>query len=139
MSKTFGKMIEAKPRHCVLFQVHDNRIHTCRIHFQKLLVLEYQIADPYLQRLNAEKNAADKTYRFKIFNNFQRLIGHLASSEQTFFTPREFWDHLKLCGELINVRDQQDAMEYYSQIVDTLHEAMKGSCLNNVRVQTVRF
>ena len=84
-------------------------------------ILSAQLTDPS-QRIDADKNTVDKNYRFKIFNNFQRLVGHLASSEQTFFTPREFWDHLKLCGELINVRDQQDAMEYYSQIVDTLHE-----------------
>ena len=52
-------------------------------------------------------------------------MGHLGASEMAYFTPRQFWDNLKLSGSSINVREQQDAMEYYSQIVDTLDEAMK--------------
>ena len=89
-------------------------------------VLSAQLSEP-AQRQQSEKNVAEKQYRYRIFNIFQRMIGHLASSEQTFFVPRQFWDNLKLCGALINVRDQQDAMEYYSQIVDTLDEAMKDA------------
>ena len=54
-------------------------------------------------------------------------MGHLGASEMAYFTPRLFWDNLKLSGSGINVREQQDAMEYYSQIVDTLDEAMKDN------------
>ena len=89
-------------------------------------ILSAQLSEPN-QRADADKITSENLYRYKIFNIFQRVVGHLASSEQTFFIPRQFWDHLKLCGALINVRDQQDAMEYYSQIVDTLDEAMKDS------------
>ena len=91
-------------------------------------ILSSQLTEPS-RRPNSDqaKTQPEKLYRYKIFNIFQRMIGHLASSEQTFFTPRQFWDHVKLCGSLINVRDQQDAMEYYSQIVDTIDEAMKDS------------
>lgn len=91
------------------------------IHPMKNALLSGQLSDPK----SRQNNSPDKQYRYKIFNIFQRLIGHLSSSEQTFFVPRQFWDHVKLCGQHINVRDQQDAMEFYSQIVDTLDEAMK--------------
>ena len=70
-------------------------------------------------------SSAEKEYRARIFNIFQGLMGHLGASEMHYFTPKLFWDNLKLSGAGINVREQQDAMEYYSQIVDTLDEAMK--------------
>lgn len=91
------------------------------IHPMKNALLSGQLSDPK----SRQSISADKQYRYKIFNIFQRLVGHLSSSEQTYFVPRQFWDHVKLCGQHINVRDQQDAMEFYSQIVDTLDEAMK--------------
>ena len=67
-------------------------------------------------------SSSEKEYRARIFNIFQGLMGHLGASEMHYFTPKLFWDNLKLSGAGINVREQQDAMEYYSQIVDTLHE-----------------
>ena len=70
-------------------------------------------------------SSSEKEYRARIFNIFQGLMGHLGASEMHYFTPKLFWDNLKLSGAGINVREQQDAMEYYSQIVDTLDEAMK--------------
>lgn len=92
------------------------------VHPMKNALLSGQLSDPKTRKKEA---TTDRLYRYKIFNIFQRLIGHLSSSEQTFFVPRQFWDHVKLSGQHINVRDQQDAMEFYSQIVDTLDEAMK--------------
>ncbi|KAJ7330597.1 Ubiquitin carboxyl-terminal hydrolase 24 [Desmophyllum pertusum] len=53
------------------------------------------------------------------------VFGHLMDSKLQHFAPKQFWKYFKLWGQPVNVREQQDAFEFFSNLTDQLDEILK--------------
>ncbi|XP_065657355.1 ubiquitin carboxyl-terminal hydrolase 24 isoform X3 [Hydra vulgaris] len=61
-----------------------------------------------------------------ILYHLQLIFGHLLESQQQFYSPELFWKNFKLWGEPVNVREQQDAFEFFTNITDQLDENLNS-------------
>ncbi|XP_063973678.1 probable ubiquitin carboxyl-terminal hydrolase FAF-X isoform X2 [Diachasmimorpha longicaudata] len=78
---------------------------------------------------NEEKCGIDesrKEYNIGILKQVQAIFGHLAYSKLQYYIPRGLWKHFKLQGEPVNLREQQDAVEFFMSLVESLDEALKA-------------
>ncbi|CAG5097169.1 Similar to Usp9x: Probable ubiquitin carboxyl-terminal hydrolase FAF-X (Mus musculus) [Cotesia congregata] len=78
---------------------------------------------------NEEKCGVDeprKEYNIGILKQVQAIFGHLAYSKLQYYIPRGLWKHFKLQGEPVNLREQQDAVEFFMSLVESLDEALKA-------------
>ncbi|CAH1960059.1 unnamed protein product [Acanthoscelides obtectus] len=66
-----------------------------------------------------------KDYNVGILKQVQAIFGHLACSRLQYYIPRGLWRHFKLQGEPVNLREQQDAVEFFMSLVESLDEALK--------------
>ena len=57
----------------------------------------------------------------------QCIMAYLMESKQQFYSPDKFWSSFKLFGDAINVREQQDAFEFFNSLTDQLDEELKVS------------
>ncbi|XP_070196439.1 ubiquitin carboxyl-terminal hydrolase 24-like isoform X2 [Littorina saxatilis] len=60
-----------------------------------------------------------------VFNQVQQVFGHLMESRLQYHEPERFWSVFKLWGQTINVREQQDAFDFFQAITDQIDEHMK--------------
>ncbi|XP_050542237.1 probable ubiquitin carboxyl-terminal hydrolase FAF-X isoform X2 [Daktulosphaira vitifoliae] len=67
-----------------------------------------------------------KEYNVGILKQVQAIFGHLAFSKVQYYIPRGLWKHFKLQGEPVNLREQQDAVEFFMSLVESLDEALKA-------------
>ncbi|XP_074025512.1 ubiquitin carboxyl-terminal hydrolase 9X isoform X2 [Leptinotarsa decemlineata] len=75
-----------------------------------------------------DRNCLDdnrKDYNVGILKQVQAIFGHLACSRLQYYVPRGLWRHFKLQGEPVNLREQQDAVEFFMSLVESLDEALK--------------
>ncbi|XP_066261614.1 ubiquitin carboxyl-terminal hydrolase 9X [Euwallacea similis] len=75
-----------------------------------------------------DRNCIDdnrKDYNVGILKQVQAIFGHLACSRLQYYIPRGLWRHFKLQGEPVNLREQQDAVEFFMSLVESLDEALK--------------
>ncbi|CAG9840067.1 unnamed protein product [Diabrotica balteata] len=75
-----------------------------------------------------DRNSLDdnrKDYNVGILKQVQAIFGHLACSRLQYYVPRGLWRHFKLQGEPVNLREQQDAVEFFMSLVESLDEALK--------------
>lgn len=57
-----------------------------------------------------------------VFGQLQNVFGHLLESKLKYYVPEKFWRCFRLFGQPVNVREQQDAFEFFTQIVDQVDE-----------------
>ncbi|XP_022918953.1 ubiquitin carboxyl-terminal hydrolase 9X [Onthophagus taurus] len=67
-----------------------------------------------------------KDYNVGILKQVQAIFGHLAYSRLQYYVPRGLWRHFKLQGEPVNLREQQDAVEFFMSLIESLDEALKA-------------
>ena len=60
-----------------------------------------------------------------VFYQLQNVFGHLQESRLKFYAPEKFWTSFRLHGQPVNVREQQDAFEFFTQVVDQVDEYLK--------------
>uniref|UniRef100_A0A0N5A9B1 USP domain-containing protein n=1 Tax=Syphacia muris TaxID=451379 RepID=A0A0N5A9B1_9BILA len=70
--------------------------------------------------------ASQDNYHQIILKSVQIIFAHLLGSELQFYTPKYFWDHFRFGGQAVNVREQQDALEFYNAIFDSIDEGLKA-------------
>ncbi|CAM1321691.1 USP24 (predicted) [Pycnogonum litorale] len=61
-----------------------------------------------------------------VFYQFQVVFGHLMESKLQYHAPENFWKCFKLWGLPVNVREQQDAFEFFTHLVDQVDEYLKS-------------
>ncbi|XP_069354342.1 ubiquitin carboxyl-terminal hydrolase 9X isoform X2 [Maniola hyperantus] len=71
---------------------------------------------------NIENNS---DYNITILKQVQAIFAHLHYSKLQYYVPRGLWAHFKLQGEPVNLREQQDAVEFFMSLVESLDEALK--------------
>ena len=68
-----------------------------------------------------------KEYNVLILKHVQAIFAHLAHTRLQFYVPRGLWRHFRMMpGEPVNLREQQDAVEFYMRVVDIADEALKA-------------
>ena len=60
-----------------------------------------------------------------IFYQLQNLFAHLLESKLKYYVPEKFWRCFRLFGQPVNVREQQDAFEFFTQIVDQVWKLIR--------------
>ncbi|VVC97156.1 unnamed protein product [Leptidea sinapis] len=65
-------------------------------------------------------------YNITILKQVQAIFAHLCYSKLQYYVPRGLWAHFRLQGEPVNLREQQDAVEFFMSLVETLDEALKS-------------
>ncbi len=55
----------------------------------------------------------------------QYVFGHLLESKLQYYEPERFWKVFKLWGQVVNVREQQDACDFYQALIDQVDEQIK--------------
>ncbi|XP_015211244.2 ubiquitin carboxyl-terminal hydrolase 24 isoform X3 [Lepisosteus oculatus] len=60
-----------------------------------------------------------------IFYQVQSLFGHLMESKLQYYVPENFWKIFKMWNKELYVREQQDAYEFFTSLVDQLDEHLK--------------
>ncbi|XP_065081366.1 probable ubiquitin carboxyl-terminal hydrolase FAF, partial [Ochlerotatus camptorhynchus] len=71
-------------------------------------------------------DSARKNYHVGILKYVQAIFAHLGHSALQYFTPRGLWSHFKLQGEPVNLREQQDAVEFFMSLFESLDEGLKS-------------
>ncbi len=64
---------------------------------------------------------------FSVFHQLQYVFGHLLDSNLQYYIPEKFWKVFKLWGQGINIREQQDALDFYQALIDQVDEQVKVS------------
>ncbi|KAL4715254.1 hypothetical protein ACJJTC_007836 [Scirpophaga incertulas] len=65
-------------------------------------------------------------YNITILKQVQAIFAHLHYSKLQYYVPRGLWAHFRLQGEPVNLREQQDAVEFFMSLVESLDEALKS-------------
>ncbi|XP_073790154.1 ubiquitin carboxyl-terminal hydrolase 24 isoform X4 [Danio rerio] len=60
-----------------------------------------------------------------VFCQVQSLFGHLMESKLQYYVPENFWKIFKMWNKELYVREQQDAYEFFTSLVDQLDEHLK--------------
>ncbi|RVE73915.1 hypothetical protein OJAV_G00036080 [Oryzias javanicus] len=60
-----------------------------------------------------------------VFYQVQSLFGHLMESKLQYYVPENFWKIFKMWNRELYVREQQDAYEFFTSLVDQLDEHLK--------------
>lgn len=83
------------------------------------------------------RDESNKEYNINILKQLQAIFGHLAASKLQYYIPRGLWRHFKLQGEPVNLREQQDAVEFYMSLTDSVDEALKALGYEQVMNRTL--
>ncbi|KAF2363147.1 Peptidase C19 ubiquitin carboxyl-terminal hydrolase [Trinorchestia longiramus] len=62
----------------------------------------------------------------------QTVFGHLLESELQFYEPCKFWESFRMDGQPVNIREQQDAFEFYTRLVEQVDDCLKKRSLQRV-------
>ena len=53
------------------------------------------------------------------------MLGHLQESKLQYHEPERFWKVFKLWGQTVNIREQQDAFDFFQALIDQIDEHLK--------------
>ncbi|XP_078417060.1 ubiquitin carboxyl-terminal hydrolase 24 isoform X2 [Cetorhinus maximus] len=67
----------------------------------------------------------DENPEENVFYQVQSLFGHLMESKLQYYVPETFWKIFKLWNKELYVREQQDAYEFFTSLIDQLDEHLK--------------
>ncbi len=82
------------------------------------------VGEAVLSSLDYEENDEAAVNEETILYQLQNVFGHLLSSKLQHYVPEKFWKTFRLWGQPVNVREQQDAFEFFTQIVDQIDEML---------------
>ena len=75
---------------------------------------------------------SDQAHEDSVFYQLQQIFAHLRDSKLQYYVPEKFWKVFKLWGQTVNVREQQDALDFHQAVIDQVDEHLKvrdQSCL----------
>ena len=61
-----------------------------------------------------------------LFYQLQQVFGHLMESKMQYYSPEALWKVFRLWGQEINVREQQDAFDFFTAMTDQIDEYLKS-------------
>lgn len=76
--------------------------------------------------VQASAEQSTKDYNLTILKQVQAIFGHLAYSKLQLYVPRGLWKHFRMHGEPVNLREQQDADEFFMRLKEAVEDALKA-------------
>ncbi|XP_076051171.1 ubiquitin carboxyl-terminal hydrolase 24-like isoform X2 [Oratosquilla oratoria] len=67
-----------------------------------------------------------------LFYQLQTVFGHLLESQLQYYVPDKFWKCFRMDGQPVNVREQQDAFEFYTRLTEQIDDCLKRQKLEDV-------
>ena len=67
-----------------------------------------------------------KTGDESLFYQLQQVFGHLMESKMQYYSPESLWKVFRLWGQEINIREQQDAFDFFTAMTDQIDEYLKS-------------
>ncbi|CAF0953347.1 unnamed protein product [Adineta ricciae] len=61
-----------------------------------------------------------------LFHQLQQVFGHLMESKMQYYSPEALWKVFRLWGQEINIREQQDAFDFFTAMTDQIDEYLKS-------------
>ncbi|KAK7081025.1 Ubiquitin carboxyl-terminal hydrolase 24 [Halocaridina rubra] len=61
-----------------------------------------------------------------LFYQLQTVFGHLMESQLQYYVPNQFWKCFRMDGQPVNVREQQDAFEFYTRLTEQVDDYLKA-------------
>jgi len=71
-------------------------------------------------------NETNKTGDSSLFYQLQQVFGHLMESKMQYYSPESLWKVFRLWGQEINIREQQDAFDFFTAMTDQIDEYLKS-------------
>ncbi|KAL3990716.1 Ubiquitin carboxyl-terminal hydrolase family protein [Acanthocheilonema viteae] len=100
-----------------IFMIEPLRNVIINANFTDDMSIEEMVANEY--------TVAEEHYHATILKAVQSIFAHLLGSEMQFYSPKFFWKHFRFYGQAVNVREQQDALEFYNALFDSIDEGLK--------------
>ena len=82
-----------------------------------------------LKLTHARIHTHTHTHIYSILPELQCVFGHMLESRLQYYVPEDFWKKFKLWGEPVNVREQQDAFDFFCNLTDQVDEQLKVTLL----------
>ena len=94
---------------------------------QQLYMLP-QISEYILNVHDIRTNSHDRNtiYGSSLFFQLQQIFSHLKESKMQYYIPESFWKVFRLWGQEINIREQQDAFDFFTSMTDQIDEYLKS-------------
>ncbi|KTG34984.1 hypothetical protein cypCar_00017783 [Cyprinus carpio] len=111
----------------VLVMLADSSLTDLQLITKELLSMHHQ-SDPSLTKeFDAVLSIEDdiENPEESVFCQVQSLFGHLMESKLQYYIPENFWKIFKMWNKELYVREQQDAYEFFTSLVDQLDEHLK--------------
>eukprot|EP00042_Codosiga_hollandica_P058700 m.888901 g.888901 ORF g.888901 m.888901 type:complete len:2301 (-) comp59937_c0_seq1:245-7147(-) len=87
--------------------------------------LQQLFMQPFVRsRILAADCIAEEERAESVLYQIQRMFAHLSFGHMQYFVPKEFWKNYRHWGQPVNVREQQDALEFYNSLIDQLDEGL---------------
>jgi ubiquitin carboxyl-terminal hydrolase 9/24 len=82
------------------------------------------VTDHLLSIEDEMTNTADEKTT-SMFWQVQNLFAHLKESKSEYYVPEQFWKAFRMWGQEINLREQQDAFDFFISMTDQIDEHLK--------------
>ncbi len=76
--------------------------------------------------LSVHDDGENKSSDSSLFYQLQQVFGHLMESKMQYYSPESLWKVFRLWGQEINVREQQDAFDFFTAMTDQIDEYLKS-------------
>lgn len=73
--------------------------------------------------LSIEDEISDKNK--SVFCQLQNVFAHLKESKLEYYIPDGFWKAFRIAGQEVNIREQQDAFDFFISLTDQIDEHLK--------------
>ncbi len=67
----------------------------------------------------------DESEKSSVFWQLQNVFAHLKDSKLEYYVPEPFWKAFRMWGQEVNLREQQDAFDFFISMTDQIDEHLK--------------
>jgi len=68
---------------------------------------------------------SDDLEKSSVFYQLQNVFAHLKESKLEYYVPETFWKAFRMWGQEVNIREQQDAYDFFISMTDQIDEYLK--------------
>ena len=69
---------------------------------------------------------------YSLLYQLQTVFAYLQESELKYYEPARFWESFKMDGNPVNIREQQDAFEFYTKLIAQIDDYLKSKNIESV-------
>ncbi|EPY84563.1 hypothetical protein CB1_000466001 [Camelus ferus] len=111
----------------VLVMLADSSPSNLQIITKELLSMHHQPDPALTKEFDSLLSVDDDTDNpdDSVFYQVQSLFGHLMESKLQYYVPENFWKIFKMWNKELYVREQQDAYEFFTSLIDQMDEYLK--------------